>query len=159
MFKVMEEYNWDNFAVITSLYPGYEAYVDYIRSFTDTSYFLWDLQDVLTFDMSEGMSDIRARRVLQQVDAQVLLVYCSHDEARFLFRMAADVGLVGPGYIWMLPAWRWGTRTCPRQLPRGPHQHHHRPLEAQPEEEGAGRGGHRGQGRAELPQVPGAPPG
>ncbi|KAJ8345523.1 hypothetical protein SKAU_G00297160 [Synaphobranchus kaupii] len=90
MFKVMEEYNWDNFAVITSLYPGYEAYVDYIRSFTDTSYFLWDLQDVLTFDMSDGTSDIRARRVLQQVDAQVLLVYCSHEEAQFLF----PVGLI-----------------------------------------------------------------
>ncbi|XP_064171420.1 glutamate receptor ionotropic, NMDA 2C-like [Anguilla rostrata] len=113
MFKVMEEYNWDNFAVITSLYPGYEAYVDYIRSFTDTSYFLWDLQDVLTFDMSEGMSDIRARRVLQQVDAQVLLVYCSHDEARFLFRMAADVGLVGPGYIWMLPGVAVGNPDLP----------------------------------------------
>lgn len=113
MFKVMEEYNWDNFAVVTSLYPGYEAYVEYIRSFTDTSYFLWDLQDVLTFDMSEGMSDIRARRVLQQIDAQVLLVYCSHEEAQYLFRIAADVGLVGPGYIWMLPSIAVGNLDLP----------------------------------------------
>ncbi|XP_061080362.1 LOW QUALITY PROTEIN: glutamate receptor ionotropic, NMDA 2C-like [Conger conger] len=113
MFKVMEEYNWDNFAVVTSLYPGYEAYVDYIRSFADTSYFLWDLQDVLTFDMSEGTSDIRARRVLQQIDAQVLLVYCSHEEAQYLFRIAADVGLVGPGYIWMLPSIAVGNPDLP----------------------------------------------
>lgn len=105
MFKVMEEYNWDSFVVITSLYPGYEAYVDYIKSFTDTSYFLWDVQDVLSFDMSaDSTNDIRARRLLQQIDAQVLLVYCSHEEARYLFSLATEVGLVGPGYIWIVPS-------------------------------------------------------
>uniref|UniRef100_A0AAV2KGG1 Receptor ligand binding region domain-containing protein n=1 Tax=Knipowitschia caucasica TaxID=637954 RepID=A0AAV2KGG1_KNICA len=105
MFKVMEEYNWDSFVVITSLYPGYETFVDYIKSFTDTSYFLWELQDVLSFDMSaDGLSDLRARRLLQQIDAQVLLVYCSHEEAQYLFAMAKDVGLVGPGYIWIIPS-------------------------------------------------------
>ncbi|XP_036387163.1 glutamate receptor ionotropic, NMDA 2C [Megalops cyprinoides] len=104
IFKVMEEYDWGNFVVITSLYPGYEDFVDYIRSFTDTSYFLWELQDVLSFEMSEGASDTRTRRLLQQVDAQVLLVYCSHEEAEYLFRMAADAGLVGPGYIWIVPS-------------------------------------------------------
>lgn len=104
MFKVMEEYNWGNFVVITSLYPGYDTFVDYIRSFTDTSYFLWEMQEVLSFDMSTGANDVRSRRLLQQVDAQVLLVYCSHDEAPYLFRMAAEVGLVGPGYIWVVPS-------------------------------------------------------
>uniref|UniRef100_A0A8C5EI44 Glutamate receptor n=1 Tax=Gouania willdenowi TaxID=441366 RepID=A0A8C5EI44_GOUWI len=105
MFKMMEEYNWDSFVVITSLYPGYEAYVDYIKSFTDTSYFLWELQDVLSFDMSpDSVNDVRARRLLQQIDAQVLLVYCSHEEAQYLFGMATEAGLVGPGYIWILPS-------------------------------------------------------
>lgn len=104
MFKVMEEYNWGSFVVITSLYPGYENFVDYIRSFTDSSYFLWELQDVLSFEMSVGANDIRSRRLLQQVDAQVYLVYCSHDEAQYLFRMASDVGLLGPGYIWIIPS-------------------------------------------------------
>uniref|UniRef100_A0A8C1G1K9 Glutamate receptor n=1 Tax=Cyprinus carpio TaxID=7962 RepID=A0A8C1G1K9_CYPCA len=104
MFKVMEEYNWGNFIVITSLYPGYETFVDYIRSFTDTSYFLWELQDVLSFEMSVGANDIRTRRLLQQVDSQVYLVYCSHEEAQYLFRMASDVGLLGPGYIWVIPS-------------------------------------------------------
>ncbi|XP_042623851.1 glutamate receptor ionotropic, NMDA 2C-like [Cyprinus carpio] len=104
MFKVMEEYNWGNFVVITSLYPGYENFVDYIRSFTDTSYFLWELQDVLSFEMSVGANDIRTRRLLQQVDSQVYLVYSSHEEAQYLFRMASDVGLLGPGYIWVIPS-------------------------------------------------------
>lgn len=114
MFKVMEEYNWDSFVVVTSQYPGYEAFVDYIRSFTDTSYFLWELQDVLTFDMSaDGMNDLRARRLLQQIDAQVLLVYCSHDEAQYLFSMAKEVGLLGPGYIWIIPSLAVGNPNVP----------------------------------------------
>uniref|UniRef100_A0A3B3S4T1 Glutamate receptor n=1 Tax=Paramormyrops kingsleyae TaxID=1676925 RepID=A0A3B3S4T1_9TELE len=104
MFKVMEEYDWRNFVVITSLYPGHETFIDYIRSFTDTSYFLWELQDVLSFEMSEAANDIRTRRMLQQVDAQVLLVYCSHEEAVYLFTMATEAGLVGPGYIWIVPS-------------------------------------------------------
>ncbi|XP_037544609.1 glutamate receptor, ionotropic, N-methyl D-aspartate 2Ca [Nematolebias whitei] len=114
MFKVMEEYNWDSFVVITSLYPGYETYVDYIKSFTDTSYFMWDLQDVLSFDMSaDSLNDIRARRLLQQIDTQVLLVYCSHEEAQYLFTMAAEAGLVGPGYIWIIPSMAVGNPDIP----------------------------------------------
>uniref|UniRef100_A0A673XBG6 Glutamate receptor n=1 Tax=Salmo trutta TaxID=8032 RepID=A0A673XBG6_SALTR len=114
MFKVMEEYNWDSFVVITSLYPGYEVYVDYVKTFTDTSYFMWELQDVLTFDMSaDGMNDIRARRLLQQIDAQVLLVYCSHEEAQYLFSMAGEAGLLGPGYIWILPSLAVGNLDMP----------------------------------------------
>lgn len=114
MFKVMEEYNWDSFVVVTSLYPGYEAYVDYIKSFTDTSYFMWDLQDVLTFEMSaDSTNDIRARRLLQQIDAQVILVYCSHEEAQYLFSFAAEVGLVGPGYIWIIPSLAVGNPDIP----------------------------------------------
>uniref|UniRef100_A0A3Q3XJ77 Glutamate receptor n=1 Tax=Mola mola TaxID=94237 RepID=A0A3Q3XJ77_MOLML len=114
MFKVMEEYNWESFVVITSLYPGYESYVDYIKSFTDTSYFKWDLQDVLTFDMStDGLNDIRARRLLQQIDCQILLVYCSHEEAQYLFTLAAESGLVGPGYIWIIPSLAVGNPDLP----------------------------------------------
>ncbi|KAI2666562.1 Glutamate receptor ionotropic, NMDA 2C [Labeo rohita] len=114
MFKVMEEYNWDSFVVVTSMYPGYDTYVDYIHSFIDTSYFLWELQDILTFDMSaDGMNDLRARRLLQQIDAQVLLVYCSHDEAQYLFSMAREVGLVGPGYIWFIPSLAVGNPNMP----------------------------------------------
>uniref|UniRef100_A0A3P9J4T2 Glutamate receptor n=1 Tax=Oryzias latipes TaxID=8090 RepID=A0A3P9J4T2_ORYLA len=114
MFKVMEEYNWDSFVVVTSMYPGYETYVDYIKSFTDTSYFMWDLQDVLSFEMSaDSTNDIRARRLLQQIDAQVILVYCSHEEAQYLFSLASEVGLVGPGYIWIIPSMAVGNPDIP----------------------------------------------
>uniref|UniRef100_A0A672HAA6 Glutamate receptor n=1 Tax=Salarias fasciatus TaxID=181472 RepID=A0A672HAA6_SALFA len=104
MFKIMEEYDWGEFAVITSLRPGYDTFVDIIETYTDTSYFLWNLQDILSLEMSVGASDAKTKRVLQQVDSQVLLAYCSHEEAQYLFRQAAEVGLLGPGYIWILPS-------------------------------------------------------
>ncbi|XP_034564437.1 glutamate receptor ionotropic, NMDA 2C-like [Notolabrus celidotus] len=104
MFKLMEEYDWGEFAVITSLLPGYDTFVDIVESYTDTSYFLWNFQDVMSLEMSVDANDARTRRILQQVDSQVLLAYCSYEEAQYLFRQAGEVGLLGPGYIWILPS-------------------------------------------------------
>ncbi len=67
LFQLMEEYDWGEFAVITSLLPGYDTFVDIVQSYTDTSYFLWNLQDVLSLEMSVGASDVKTRRILQQV--------------------------------------------------------------------------------------------
>ncbi|XP_068161417.1 glutamate receptor ionotropic, NMDA 2C-like [Antennarius striatus] len=121
MFKLMEEYDWGEFAVITSLLPGYDTFVDIVQSYTDTSYFLWDLQDVLSLEMSVGASEVRTRRLLQQVDSQVLLAYCSYEEAQYLFEQAAEVGLLGPGYIWILPSLAVGNPdvTPPDSFPVG----------------------------------------
>ncbi|XP_073345084.1 glutamate receptor ionotropic, NMDA 2C-like isoform X2 [Pagrus major] len=104
MFKLMEEYDWGEFAVITSLLPGYDTFVDIVESYTDTSYFLWKLQDVLSLEMSVGASDVKTKRMLQQLDSRVVLAYCSYEEAQYLFRQAAELGLLGPGYIWMIPS-------------------------------------------------------
>uniref|UniRef100_A0A3Q1ECP7 Glutamate receptor n=1 Tax=Acanthochromis polyacanthus TaxID=80966 RepID=A0A3Q1ECP7_9TELE len=113
MFKMMEEYDWGEFAVITSMLPGYDTFVDIVQSYTDTSYFLWNLQDVLSMEMSVGANDARTKRLLQQVDSQVLLAYCSHEEAQYLFSQAAQVGLLGPGYIWILPSLAVGNPESP----------------------------------------------
>ncbi|KAL0984081.1 hypothetical protein UPYG_G00136860 [Umbra pygmaea] len=109
----MEEYNWGDFVVITSMLPGYETFVDYVHSYTDTSYFLWRLQDVLTMEMSVGSSDVRSKRMLQQIDSQVLIVYCSYEEAQYMFQVASEVGLLGPGYIWILPSIAVGNPESP----------------------------------------------
>ncbi|KAM6317253.1 glutamate receptor ionotropic, NMDA 2C [Podargus strigoides] len=113
IFKVLEEYDWGSFAVITSLYPGYNIFLDVIRSFTDASYFGWELQEVLTFEMSQERSSSRTQRLLRQIDSQVLIVYCSRDEAEYLFSMAEQAGLVGPGYIWIVPSLSVGNMEVP----------------------------------------------
>ncbi|XP_038021273.2 glutamate receptor ionotropic, NMDA 2C isoform X2 [Anas platyrhynchos] len=113
IFKVLEEYDWGSFAVITSLYPGYNIFLDVIRAFTDASYFGWELQEVLTFEMSQERSGSRTQRLLRQLDAQVLIAYCSRDEAEFLFSMAEQAGLVGPGYVWIVPSLTVGNMELP----------------------------------------------
>lgn len=65
--QLMEEYDWGEFAVITSLLPGYDTFVDIVESYTDTSYFLWNLQDIMTLEMSVGANDVKTKRLLQQV--------------------------------------------------------------------------------------------
>lgn len=67
VLQLMEEYDWGEFAVITSLLPGYDTFVDIVESYTDTSYFLWKLQDVLSLEMSVGANDGKTKRMLQQV--------------------------------------------------------------------------------------------
>uniref|UniRef100_K7FEG5 Glutamate receptor n=1 Tax=Pelodiscus sinensis TaxID=13735 RepID=K7FEG5_PELSI len=113
IFKILEEYDWGSFAVITSLYPGYNIFVDVIRSFTDASYFGWELQDVLTFEMTQDGSNSKTQRLLRQIDAQVMIVYCSREEAVYLFQVAEQAGLVGPGYIWIVPSLTVGNMELP----------------------------------------------
>ncbi|XP_047233919.1 glutamate receptor ionotropic, NMDA 2C-like isoform X2 [Girardinichthys multiradiatus] len=113
MFKILEEYDWAGFAVITSLMPGYDTFVDIVQSYTDTSYFLWNLQDILSMEMSVGTNDLKTKRMLQQLDSQVLLAYCSHEEAQYLFSLAGELGLLGPGYIWILPSLAVGNPNSP----------------------------------------------
>uniref|UniRef100_A0A670XPD9 Glutamate receptor n=1 Tax=Pseudonaja textilis TaxID=8673 RepID=A0A670XPD9_PSETE len=113
IFKVLEEYDWSSFAVITSLYPGYSIFLDVIRSFTDTSYFGWEIQDVLTFEMSQDMSISKLQKLLRQIDAQVMIVYCSRDEAEFLFQVVEQAGLIGPGYVWIVPSLTVGNMDVP----------------------------------------------
>uniref|UniRef100_A0A3B3YN08 Glutamate receptor n=1 Tax=Poecilia mexicana TaxID=48701 RepID=A0A3B3YN08_9TELE len=51
--------------------------------------------------------------VFLQLDSQVLLAYCSHEEAQYLFRLAGELGLLGPGYIWILPSLAVGNPNSP----------------------------------------------
>ncbi|XP_038123793.1 glutamate receptor ionotropic, NMDA 2C-like [Cyprinodon tularosa] len=113
MFKILEEYDWAEFAVITSLLPGYDTFVEIVQSYTDTSYFLWNLQDIMSLEMSVGANDLKTKRMLQQLDSQVLLAYCSHEEAQYLFGLAGELGLLGPGYIWILPSLAVGNPNSP----------------------------------------------
>lgn len=72
LFQMMEEYDWGEFAVITSLMPGYDTFVDIVQSYTDTSYFLWNVQDILSLEMSVGANDMKLKRMLQQVQQVTL---------------------------------------------------------------------------------------
>ncbi|NXU92334.1 NMDE4 protein, partial [Xiphorhynchus elegans] len=102
IFEVLEEYDWTAFAVVTTLLPGHEAFVDYVEVLTDSSFIGWEHRGVVTLNLTDDPEGARARRQLREVSAQIRLLYCSRDEAEAVFRAAADAGLAGPGYVWFV---------------------------------------------------------
>uniref|UniRef100_A0A6I8PEY9 Glutamate receptor n=1 Tax=Ornithorhynchus anatinus TaxID=9258 RepID=A0A6I8PEY9_ORNAN len=113
MFKVLEEYNWGSFSVITSLHPGYSLFLEGVRAFTDASYFGWELQDTLTLELGPGTAGSSTQRLLRQLDTEVLVAYCSREEAEVLFAAAGQAGLLGPGYVWVVPSVAVGSTEAP----------------------------------------------
>ncbi|NWQ92465.1 NMDE4 protein, partial [Burhinus bistriatus] len=102
IFEVLEEYDWTAFAVVTTLFPGYEDFVDYVEVLTDSSFIGWEHRGVLTLNLTDDPEGTRLRRQLREVSAQIRLLYCSREEAEAIFRAARDAGLAGPGYIWFV---------------------------------------------------------
>ncbi|XP_058417526.1 glutamate receptor ionotropic, NMDA 2C isoform X1 [Diceros bicornis minor] len=113
LFKVLEEYHWSAFAVITSLHPGHALFLEGVRAVADASYLGWRLLDVLTLELGPGGPRARTQRLLRQLDAPVLVAYCSREEAEVLFAEAAQVGLVGPGHVWLVPNLALGSTDAP----------------------------------------------
>nr|XP_019601169.1 PREDICTED: glutamate receptor ionotropic, NMDA 2C isoform X3 [Rhinolophus sinicus] len=113
LFKVLEEYDWSAFAVITSLHPGHALFLEGVRAVADASYMGWRLLDVLTLELGPGGTRARTQRLLRQVDAPVLVAYCSREEAEVLFAEAAQAGLVGPGHVWLVPSLALGSTDAP----------------------------------------------
>lgn len=105
--QIMEEYDWGEFAVITSFLPGYDTFVDIVQTYTDTSYFLWNVQDVLSLEMSVGASEAKTKRVLQQVPAALLFRSKSLRNSRerseaTVSSLPAAAGLPGPAGLLLL---------------------------------------------------------
>nr|XP_012634201.1 glutamate receptor ionotropic, NMDA 2C [Microcebus murinus] len=113
LFKVLEEYDWSAFAVITSLHPGHTLFLDGVRAAADASHLSWRLLDVLTLELGPGGPRARTQRLLRQLDAPVFLAYCSREEAEVLFAEAAQAGLVGPGHVWLVPNLALGSTDSP----------------------------------------------
>ncbi|NXS80733.1 NMDE3 protein, partial [Erpornis zantholeuca] len=84
IFEVLEEYDWTAFAVVTTLLPGYEDFVDYVEVLTDSSFIGWEHRGVVTLNLTDDPEGARTRRQLREVSAQIRLLYCSRDEAEAL---------------------------------------------------------------------------
>ncbi|NXS38198.1 NMDE4 protein, partial [Pomatostomus ruficeps] len=88
IFEVLEEYDWTAFAVVTTLLPGHQDFVDYVEVLTDSSFVGWEHRGVVTLNLTDDPEGARARRQLREVTAQIRLLYCSRDEAEAVFRAA-----------------------------------------------------------------------
>ncbi|XP_067837495.1 glutamate receptor ionotropic, NMDA 2D-like, partial [Heptranchias perlo] len=105
IFKVLEEYDWTEFGVVTTLHPGYRAFVGYVQVLTDSSYVGWVVRGVQHLNPGDRALASRLRTnqgPVREAGAQVRLLYCSQEEAAIVFRAAREAGLTGPGHVWFL---------------------------------------------------------
>ncbi|XP_028827804.1 glutamate receptor, ionotropic, N-methyl D-aspartate 2B, b isoform X2 [Denticeps clupeoides] len=104
MLNIMEEYDWYIFSIVTTYYPGYQDFVNRVRSTIENSFVGWELEEVLLLDMSVDDGDSKIQNQLKKLQSPVILLYCTKEEAGTIFEVAHSVGLTGYGYTWIVPA-------------------------------------------------------
>ncbi|XP_034156285.1 glutamate receptor ionotropic, NMDA 2A isoform X2 [Pangasianodon hypophthalmus] len=119
MLAVMEEYDWHVFSVVTTRFPGHQEFVATIRVTVEHSFVRWDLQSVVTLD-GVGEPEDRAHVQLKRIQSPVILLYCSKDEAELVLVEARSLGLVGAGFVWIVPSLTSGNpERTPETFPPG----------------------------------------
>uniref|UniRef100_A0A8C5WLP3 Glutamate receptor n=1 Tax=Leptobrachium leishanense TaxID=445787 RepID=A0A8C5WLP3_9ANUR len=111
IFKVLEEYNLGPFSIITSHYPGHQLFLRSIHTLCEELQPGWCPQDEMTLEPDSGIQ--RLQQMLRQVSTQVLILFCSREEAEEIFSVAGEVGLLGPGYTWIVPSFTIGSPEQP----------------------------------------------
>ncbi|CAN0005284.1 unnamed protein product [Lampetra planeri] len=120
IMRIMEEYDWNSFSIITTHYAGYQDFIHHLHVTVENSFVGWELESILTLDMSEDDSDIKTKALLRKVQTQVIVLYCSKAEAVHLFGLAENVALTGFGYVWIVPGLRPSASSeVPTQFPVG----------------------------------------
>ncbi|XP_055060686.2 glutamate receptor, ionotropic, N-methyl D-aspartate 2B, genome duplicate b isoform X2 [Misgurnus anguillicaudatus] len=104
MLNIMEEYDWYIFSIVTTYYPGYQDFVNRIRSTVENSFVGWELEEVLLLDMSVDDGDSKIQNQMKKLQSPVILLYCTKEEATTIFEVAHSVGLTGYGYTWIVPS-------------------------------------------------------
>ncbi|XP_053711723.1 glutamate receptor ionotropic, NMDA 2B-like isoform X1 [Synchiropus splendidus] len=104
MLNIMEEYDWNIFSIVTTYYPGYEDFVNKLRSTIENSFVGWELEEVLLLDMSVDDGDSKIQNQLKKLQSPVILLYCTKEEATTIFEVAHSVGLTGYGFTWIVPS-------------------------------------------------------
>uniref|UniRef100_UPI001A98A9FF glutamate receptor ionotropic, NMDA 2A-like n=1 Tax=Gasterosteus aculeatus aculeatus TaxID=481459 RepID=UPI001A98A9FF len=118
MLNIMEEYDWHIFSIVVSKFPGYQEFINILKTTVDNSFVGWDLQNVIILDAVE--EDSRSQIMLKKVQSPVVLLYCSKDEAVYILEEARSLGLTGFGYIWIVPSLTTGNPDItPEAFPPG----------------------------------------
>ncbi|XP_047434941.1 glutamate receptor, ionotropic, N-methyl D-aspartate 2B, genome duplicate b isoform X2 [Mugil cephalus] len=104
MLNIMEEYDWYIFSIVTTYYPGYQDFVNKVRSTIENSFVGWELEEVILLDMSVDDGDSKIQNQMKKLQSPVILLYCTKEEATTIFEVAHSVGLTGYGYTWIVPS-------------------------------------------------------
>ncbi|TSO05418.1 Glutamate receptor ionotropic, NMDA 2D [Bagarius yarrelli] len=100
IFEVLEEFDWTSFSVVTTRQHGYEDFLDMVEGITDGSFIGWERKGTVMLNLTDDPGGARTRRLLKENEAQVRLLYCSHEEAEQIFRAAWLSGQATPSHMW-----------------------------------------------------------
>ncbi|XP_074866599.1 glutamate receptor ionotropic, NMDA 2A [Carettochelys insculpta] len=118
MLKVMQDYDWHVFSLVTSTFPGYRDFISFIKTTVENSFVGWDMQNVITLDTAIG--DAKTQIQLKKIHSSVILLYCSKDEAVYILDEARSLGLTGYDFFWIVPSLVSGnTEITPKEFPTG----------------------------------------
>ncbi|MBZ3885818.1 Glutamate receptor ionotropic, NMDA 2A [Sciurus carolinensis] len=102
MLKIMQDYDWHVFSLVTTIFPGYRDFISFIKTTVDNSFVGWDMQNVITLDTS--FEDAKTQVQLKKIHSSVILLYCSKDEAVLILSEARSLGLTGYDFFWIVPS-------------------------------------------------------
>ncbi|KAJ8005118.1 hypothetical protein DPEC_G00143330 [Dallia pectoralis] len=100
IFKILEEYDWTTFSVVSTRHHGYQDFLSVVDGLTDGSFIGWEKKSVVMLNVTDDPGGARTRRLLKENEAQVRLLYCSQEEAELVFKAAWAAGQAGPSHMW-----------------------------------------------------------
>ncbi|XP_051648353.1 glutamate receptor ionotropic, NMDA 2A isoform X3 [Manacus candei] len=119
MLKIMQDYDWHVFSLVTTTFPGYRDFINVIKTTVENSFVGWDMQNVITLDTAFG-DDAKTQIQLKKIHSSVILLYCSKDEAVYILDEARSLGLTGYDFFWIVPSLVSGnTEITPKEFPSG----------------------------------------
>lgn len=118
MLKIMQDYDWHVFSLVTTTFPGYRDFINVIKTTVENSFVGWDMQNVIILDTAFG--DAKTQIQLKKIHSSVILLYCSKDEAVYILDEARSLGLTGYDFFWIVPSLVSGnTEITPKEFPSG----------------------------------------
>ncbi|NXA54683.1 NMDE1 protein, partial [Nothocercus julius] len=118
MLKIMQDYDWHVFSLVTTTFPGYRDFINIIKTTVENSFVGWDMQNTIILDTAFG--DAKTQIQLKKIHSSVILLYCSKDEAVYILDEARSLGLTGYDFFWIVPSLVSGnTEIIPKEFPSG----------------------------------------
>lgn len=118
MLKIMQDYDWHVFSLVTTTFPGYRDFINVIKTTVENSFVGWDMQNIIILDTAFG--DAKTQIQLKKIHSSVILLYCSKDEAVYILDEARSLGLTGYDFFWIVPSLVSGnTEITPKEFPSG----------------------------------------
>uniref|UniRef100_A0A8C4NDQ3 Glutamate receptor n=1 Tax=Eptatretus burgeri TaxID=7764 RepID=A0A8C4NDQ3_EPTBU len=106
ILRLMEEYDWHRFAIVTTRHTGYRDFAHFLHTSVLGSIVAWEIEAIVTLELSESGDTARAEALLRRLHAQVVVLYCANDEVEHVFALAEAVGLASSGTVWIVPGLR-----------------------------------------------------